>query len=119
MKRDWELVREILLRTEALDPNESLTLKDFDEDLRYLISYHVKMLTNSGLLHSIISNNIGNNPTQFHVQELTWEGHEFLDSIRVESTWQKVKAFVKDKGGVMTFDVIKAVAANIVKGSMQ
>ena len=118
MKRDWDLVRDILLRTESLAPIESLTLRDFDEDKKYLVAYHVKMLTDSGILHSIVSNNIGDQPTQFHVRELTWEGHEFLDSIRVERTWKKVKDFVKDKGGVMTFDVIKAVAANIIKGAM-
>ena len=118
VKRDWDLVRDILLRTESLAPTESLTLSDFNDDQKYLVAYHVKMLTDSGILHSIISSSIGNQPTQFHVRELTWEGHEFLDSIRVETTWMKVKDFVKDKGGVMTFDVIKAVAANIIKSAM-
>ena len=41
---------------------------------------------------------------------LTWDGHEFLDAIRNEGTWNKIKAFVKEKSASLSFDVIKAVA---------
>jgi hypothetical protein len=31
---------------------------------------------------------------------LTWQGHEFLDSVRRDTVWQKVKLFVAEKGGL-------------------
>ena len=118
MERNWDTVRELMLNTESLRPNQTVTLKDFDTDEHYNISYHVQLLESAGLVDATISRALGSQATQFHLRSLTWEGHEFLDSIRVQSTWSKVKAVIREKGGVMTFDVIKTVAATLVKSNL-
>ena len=118
MERNWDTVRELMLKTENLEPNKSITLNDFESEEHYKISYHVQLLESAGLVNANLSQAVGKQATHFHLRSLTWEGHEFLDSIRVQSTWSKVKSLIKEKGGVMTFDVIKTVAATLVKSSI-
>ncbi|WP_019518458.1 DUF2513 domain-containing protein [Aggregatibacter actinomycetemcomitans] len=48
---------------------------------------------------------------------LTWQGHEFLDKIRNDSVWNKVKSTVQSKSLDLSFDVIKQVATALI-GSM-
>ena len=50
----------------------------------------------------------------FYVTGLTWQGHEFLDKIRNDTLWQKVKATVQSKSLDLSFDVIKTVATNLI-----
>lgn len=45
---------------------------------------------------------------------LTWLGHEFLDKIRNETAWNKIKNIVKSKGVDMSFDVIKIVGQIVI-----
>jgi hypothetical protein len=115
MERNWDTIREILLATEALLPDTTLALTDFDNDHAHTISYHVELLTESNLLHASISRSIGKGPTQFHVYRLTWSGHELLDAIRNESIWNKTKNAILGKGGSMTFDIVTSVAIEFVK----
>jgi hypothetical protein len=115
MKRNWDTVREILLAIEILEPEKQLIISDFNEERAHEISYHVQLIEQAGLVNVTISQSNSLKAKDFFARNLTWEGHEFLDSIRVKDTWTKVKNVVSDKGGVMTFEVIKAVAAGLVK----
>nr|DAW75361.1 MAG TPA: protein of unknown function DUF2513 [Caudoviricetes sp.] len=45
---------------------------------------------------------------------LTWLGHEFLDKIRNEAAWNKIKNIVKSKGVDMSFDVIQTVGQIVI-----
>ncbi|EIE1198943.1 TPA: DUF2513 domain-containing protein [Vibrio parahaemolyticus] len=118
MERSWDTVREILLKIEQLEPNAQLTLNDFDKERGHEIAYHIKLLESAGLIEVALSKTISQAPTDFFAKSMTWSGHEFLDSIRVESTWEKTKSLISQKGGVMTFDVIKSVAASMIGGTL-
>ncbi len=118
MKRNWDTVREILLAVESLEPEKQLCLKDFAAERAHEISYHVQLIEQANLIEVTISQTNSLKPKDFFIRGLTWSGHEFLDSIRVINTWTKIKNVVADKGGVMTFDVIKAVAAGLVKSAI-
>lgn len=114
MKRDWDIIREILIKFEELNPKVgSIHLSDFPPDKAHEYSYHVELLLESGLVHGQMSKTIGRHAQDFFADRLTWEGHEFLDSIRSDNVWNKTKtSFVK--GGLsMTFDLIKGVATDI------
>ena len=41
--------------------------------------------------------------------------HEFLDAIRNDTVWNKVKATVKEKGGAIPFEVLKLLAIQAAK----
>ena len=109
MKRNWDTIREILLRAEELQPDTDLTLADFDEDRKHEIIYHIRLLDEAGLVEVDITDMLSCGPI-IDLNRLTWSGHEFLDAIRSETVWSKIKAMITDKGGAMTFDIIKSVA---------
>ena len=114
MKRNWDTIREILLKFEELDPEKgTVQLSDFPADRAYEYSYHVELLIEAGLIYGQTSKALGRDPQDFLAQRLTWEGHEFLDSIRNDTVWKKTKnSFVK--GGLsMTLDLVKSVATDI------
>jgi hypothetical protein len=39
---------------------------------------------------------------------LTWAGHEFLDAARNNSVWNKAKSAIVEKGGAVSFEILKA-----------
>ena len=118
MKRNWDTVRSMLLAVEELEPTQTLSLSDYDSDKKYEASYHAKLLYDAGSVNGIFSQTLGNGPIHFTLRELTWEGHEFLDSIRNKNLWEKVKSTLSEKGGAMTFELIKTAAASLVKSSL-
>jgi hypothetical protein len=118
MKRDWDTIREILIATENLEPNKNIGLSDFDDERAFSIAYHVKLLDEAGIISATLSQTLGTQPMQFYINRLTWEGHEFLDSIKSKSTWDKTKSLISEKGGAMSFDVIKGVAVQIGKSAL-
>lgn len=117
MKRDWDVIREILQKTEELEPNKMLELSHFEENKWIVISYHVQILSEAGLIQATISE-VDEEPYTFWIYRLTWEGHEFLDSIRNDSIWMKTKSKIFEKGGSMTFDIVKAVAFDFIKNAI-
>jgi len=120
MKRDMDLVRKILLKIEEAPtydhPIRDLTIESYSNSE---INYHVKILSQSGMIELFgepIKPKIAN--TLYIPSELTWTGHEFLDSIRNKSLWEKVKQRIKDGGGSFTIDIIKALAIFELKNKL-
>jgi hypothetical protein len=75
------------------------------------ISYHVKLLHDAGLLtaHDLTTmTELCWRPTS-----LTWQGHEFLDTVKNDTVWRKTKDFVKEKGGTISIEMLKLVATKI------
>jgi FPC/CPF motif-containing protein YcgG len=114
MKRDWDIIREILIKFEEHDPkNGGVQLSGFPGDKAYEYSYHVELLLEAGLVHGHMSKTIGRHAQNFIVDRLTWAGHEFLDAIRSDTVWNKTKnSFIKG-GLTMTFDLVKKVATDV------
>ncbi len=115
MKRDWDLIREMLTKVESMscyDNNLSIAAFKIDSyEERYLASEHMKLLIDKGFVYGAMHPIAGREPKGFSVNGLTWEGHEFLDSIRSDTVWNKTKETFATKGLEMTFETIKAVAA--------
>lgn len=114
MERNWDTIREILIKFEELDPEKGpLQLEDFPEERAYEYSYHVELLLEAGLLHGEMSKTLGRHAQSFWVDRLTWEGHEFIDAIRSDAVWNKTKSSFVRGGLTMTFDLIKGVATDV------
>jgi len=112
MKRDMDLVRELLLRLEAepLDGNVWLLNpaelgKDHTPDE---IAYHLLLLIDRGLLEGerALSG-------ELMARKLTWAGHDFLDSVRDPKTWRATKERAKAAGG-FTIEILAGVAKEII-----
>jgi Hypothetical protein (DUF2513) len=72
MKRNWDTIREILLRAEALEPDTTLRLSDFDENRSDEIAYHVKLLKEAELIQVSIAEFLGGAGIHFDLERLTW-----------------------------------------------
>ena len=59
-----------------------------------------------------------NKPKRVMPGNLTWEGNEYLNSIKNKSTWNNIKKLISEKGLSISFDVIKDAAKACVKNSL-
>lgn len=113
MKRNWNIIRTILLQVEKLAPNALLTLDDFPVDQHNEVSYHLEILEEAGLLQGKIHKTPGGSPHSFHLIRLTWYGHDFLESIRSDTVWQEIKDQLNSKKIGMKVDTIMATSQAI------
>ena len=108
MKRDWNIIREVLQKIE--DSSNNVELKDFFEDNTQEYSYHVELLIEAELISGEMESCMDCPVSDFTIERLTWSGHNFLDTIRSDSIWNKTKNILKEKGLGMSFDIIKKTA---------
>ena len=74
------------------------------------ILYSVKYCAEAGLITLCP----GSHPEQYrvNVRELTPAGHNFLENIRSDTNWSKVKSVAK-KAGALSIDVITSIAKDV------
>ena len=114
MKRDWDLVRKILLAVEKLgDTRSHVDNEDVAGADPETVSYHINLLIEAGLIKGFCNQGL-DGPLQCAASSLTWDGHEFLDKVRSPGVWNKVKTVAREKGISLSFDVIKVVATSAV-----
>lgn len=114
MKRDMDLVRTILLA--LADSDEPLRSADLvtDEYSRDVIGYHFLILDEAGLIMANVKA-ADNDPYYIAVaSRLTWEGNDFLDAVRDESIWKRVRSTIGKITGGASFEVFKTVASSLV-----
>ena len=109
MKRDMDLLREILLQVETREPKQPLEVKIEGRDRQEIVG-HVRLLEEARFVEASFTGG----PTAL-VHRLTWDGHEFLDSVRDSKVWAKVTGKLKEVGGTASFDIVKALAVGYVK----
>ena len=122
MKRDMDLIRELLLKLEALElrpgtwahitgDDPEIAIDGFSGDQ---IEYHLRLLKAAGLLDSS-----GSQPmVGVGFKGLSWEGHDFLDSIRSPAVWRQTKNGVEAAGG-FTVDLLKDLAKGFIKKQIE
>lgn len=115
MKRDWDLIRKILSELEALgDTSSYLRSENVAGWDGGIVSYHMQMMIDAGLAKGSCSTYI-NGGMECHLISMTWEGHEFFDKIRSQSTWNSVKKIASEKGLSLSFEVVKLAAGQAIK----
>jgi hypothetical protein len=113
MVRDWELVREILVKLESLEPQEELGAEDIEGFDNRAVNHHLQIMMEAGLIEVIESQLLDR--WEGKATRLTWDGHEFLDQIRSETVWRKVKDRLSKEGLSASFHAIKTLADYFVK----
>ncbi len=100
-----ELVRALLLEMEEYPPISGffdLAINSYSEDE---VSYHIKLLYEQGLIDALdLSSSSG---FCWKPRNLTWEGHNFIEAIRDDSRWEKVKSFLREGGKILTIETLK------------
>lgn len=108
MKRDLDLVRSILIAVERADGTvDAGDLVGKDNDFKK-VNYHVMLMANRGLLDLLsFQQDFNHDIIDLQISGLTWDGQDYLDSIRDPKVWAKVKKTVKEAVGSTTFEVVK------------
>ena len=122
MKRDLDLIRKILLVTEAAKPEQRVSLKDFEDshaDKLEEVSEHVQLLDRAGFLDATISNALSpKGPRAFFINRIEWAGYDYLDAVRDPGIWSNTQQQLKKVGGSATLEVVKAVAVKIMSQAL-
>lgn len=111
MKRDMELIRAILLKTEELPPNGDGRTLEIEGYAEPEINYHARLAVEAGLMRADFADN-----ADFTIPEsLTWAGHEFLDAARQDTFWNRWKGTLSNNGVAVTFEALKQVLPILVR----
>jgi hypothetical protein len=114
MKRDMDLVRDILLKAESMPPGPPMLYRIGEvEDL--VLLNHLEMLIEAGLLRGKISRSQGTRGDIIGISGLTWEGHEWVETVRSDRVWEETKATLLANDGALTFELAKVVATRIYR----
>ena len=117
MQRNWELIRKILIKLEEeTDHNGSLDPDDVKGYDHAIVSYHVSLLGQAGLINMIDAST--SMEMYCIAKSMTWEGHEFLDKIRRDTMWNKIKGTLREKGIELSIDAIKLAAKTALESML-
>lgn len=102
MKRDADLIRDILLSVE--NDHTDIKSKIIDQDI---INGHLHLMIDGGLLSGKEINE-----GQWRIYGLTWEGHELLELIR--DRWETIKRVLVDTN-CYNFEFIQQIARRLIE----
>ncbi|HHP5608409.1 TPA: DUF2513 domain-containing protein, partial [Bacillus paranthracis] len=80
---------------------------------RIIAVKHLEMLEEAGLVKNRIQ--YGDNSPVCIFSSLTWEGHDFLENIKNDTVWNKLKETIKEKSGQLSWVMIIEFAKEIMK----
>lgn len=97
MKRNMDLIRQILLAVEAHSSGYMPCELNIEDSSEEEIAYHTCLLKEAELIDGIESESRGGR--EVVPIRLTWAGHEFLDASREPTRWQEAKEVIGRIGG--------------------
>jgi hypothetical protein len=111
MKRDFDLIRKILIEVQNLAPNqrlESIEVEGYDDEI---VNAHASLLIDAGLMEG--SKIAFSGQYIVSARALTWAGHDFIEAAMKDTLWEKAKTKIKESGSAMTIDVLKEVLKSL------
>lgn len=118
------IIRSLLLKLEALQTgsvfrmasisgvSDEVALDDVTADE---IDYHLALHRERGLIEPQEG---GTMDGSIYFRRLTWDGHDFLDSVRGDDVWNKTRRGAEEVGG-WTFDLLKDLAKGFLKKQIE
>jgi Hypothetical protein (DUF2513) len=117
MKRDMDLMRQILLEVESwndLGPRQVVI--DGADDIK--LNREVERLYDTGYLEGIASSPIQSQYKRIAVRDLSPKGNDLLNSIRNPEVWSKTKKGAEAAGG-FTMELLADLAKGFVKKKIE
>ena len=121
MRRDMDLIRELLLKIEALEtrPGGFYSLSPSSEELAVEghsqdeVEHHLGMIYRAGFV------DYGSGPTgdlsgNLFFRDLTWQARDFLDAVREPKVWTETKTRAEKVGG-WTVGILTDLAKGYIK----
>jgi len=105
MKRDMDLMRYIMLYLEEnmnaskFYSSDDIDFSKFSKDIdNNIINEHLMLLLKNDFIDAVYAGSEVE-PITFMIKRITNEGHDFLDSLRDDEIWNKVKEATINAGG--------------------
>jgi hypothetical protein len=116
MKRDMDLVRQILIEIESdLEWPDGGCFTP-DDPVR---SYHLHLLLQAGLLEGSEKQVLGGVPPRFLITGLSWQGHEFLAASADQDRWTRFKKSAGTALSSIPFPVITKLLTDGIELSVR
>lgn len=113
MKRNWDLIRDILLEIESLPPGSHASFAiDYSVTNEQRRGEHSKLLFEAGFIRGVCAHST--DCWQLLDAELTWQGHDLLAHLRSSTIWEKVKEKAIDKGFDLSFEAVMRIANTLI-----
>ena len=112
MKRDMDLVREILI---AVEEKKNLDDLEYDRDQ---INLHVELMKEHGLVDAIValsSDSVEHRILACSVKRLTWKGQDFLEEARNKSIWEQAKKKCLEGTGGLAIELLRGCLVYVAK----
>ena len=124
MKRDWNIIENILSHIEAGDieryVKEERYLKDLDIDADEYLG-HLELLIDAKIIKNCEAERGPNGRFEecyFEGVFITMQGHDLLDAIRNKKMWTRIKAKAVSTGLGLSWEFIKAAIPVVIKESL-
>jgi hypothetical protein len=127
MKRDMDLIRELMLKLEGLSvPLTGIKAIDGREPVVQVdgytteqIDYHLLLLEQAGFIHGGGLENFGMRfGPGIGFQSLTWAGHDFIDTMRSPDVWDRTRRAASAAGG-FTVDLLVSAAKGYLEARIK
>lgn len=122
MKLDHDCIRDVLLAVESCEFGERINLNTLGEKLpeyqEEQLWYTCLKLGEGGYLEiKTVIMRMAPMPGIKQISGLTFQGHEFLDSIRENKNWDKAKK-IAQKAGVFSVKALGEIAQNVAAAAV-
>ncbi|MEM7211071.1 MAG: DUF2513 domain-containing protein [Pseudomonadota bacterium] len=112
MKRDMDLVRALLFKLEEKPAGDDrLLIRPAELDINDLndatLTEHLRLMIEANESKAIGA------ALPIRPRRLTWRGHDFLERVRSDTTWEKTKAVANEKGIGLTVDSLAQIAGTL------
>ncbi len=120
MRRDIDLLRAILIQIESEgDPAEplihSMAVEGYEQAV---VNEHVKLLIDSGFVEGEYKYSTNNRILLTLIRGLTPKAYEFLDNIRNEQLWERIKERVTTTTGTASLGIIENFAHQVISAAL-
>lgn len=116
MKRDVDLIRKLLLFFEEKNDPKAVEIPPVDGYDDSTIKSHLVLMHDAGLIRCEPVRSTTSERVVYVIPfELTWEGHDFLQTMRDDTIWKKAKEQVLRPGASWSFEILKEWAKYEIK----
>jgi hypothetical protein len=120
MKRDMDAVRSILAILEACDGEPNFSSLVTDAFTMRQVSYHLYLVHEAGLAIGIEQSNLGTGDFPFVIPtHLTNAGHDFLETARNDSQWNRAKQAALSSGAGLTVSILSQTLGLFAMGAIE
>lgn len=108
MKRDLEVLREILLAVEDAEGPFDLTDRRLGGRSFGELAQHAELLIEAGLIKGeVVSSDSSGVPVYVRILRLTWAGHEFLATARDAASWTAALDSCPEGPDALSFELLR------------